>query len=184
MRPTTQFPVVQQVAPSRDLFGGLQVLPTVIPRNQKVELPLSLPSPRPRAPPAAQEPPLPLRAGPRSAPISRAHPRATRCRLVVVSLEVGGRWSSEVATFVRLLAQAKARSHPPPSRPFVAAAWGRRWCGLLAFAAQRAFLASLLALPGPGRTSTARLRSSATLSSPTATARSPAAWGHVREAAP
>ncbi|CAK9048613.1 PIPK domain-containing protein, partial [Durusdinium trenchii] len=40
-----------------------------------------------------------------------------------------------------------ARSFPPPSRPFVAAAWGRRWCGLLAFAAQRAFSASLLTLP-------------------------------------
>ena len=52
----------------------------------------------------------------------RAYPeltRATRCRLVVLGLEVGGRWSSEAATFVRLLARAKARSYPPPSRPFV-----------------------------------------------------------------
>ncbi|CAK9000045.1 Trypsin-2, partial [Durusdinium trenchii] len=72
--------------------------------------------------------------------------RAARCRLVVLGLEVGGRWSSEAATFVRLLARAKARSFPPPSRPFVAAAWERR-CGLLAFAAQRAFSASLFTLP-------------------------------------
>ena len=109
-----------------------------------VKLRWSLPSPRP-----PREPPLPLPAGPKE----RGYPkltRATRCRLVVVGLEVGGCWSSEAATFVRLLAQAKARSLPPPSRPFVAAAWGRRWCGLPAFAAQRAFLASLLTLPaGP-----------------------------------
>ena len=34
---------------------------------------------------------------------------AHRCRLVVLGLEVGGRWSAEAATFIRLLARAQAR---------------------------------------------------------------------------
>ena len=36
------------------------------------------------------------------------------CRLTVVALELGGCWSTEAATFVRLLARCKARSAPPP----------------------------------------------------------------------
>ena len=35
-----------------------------------------------------------------------------RARLVVLAGEVGGRWSHEVSTFVRLLARAEARSEP------------------------------------------------------------------------
>ena len=64
------------------------------------------------ASPRPQEPPLPLPAGRRSAPIpsSPAPPAAGSSSSAL-------RWGD---TFVRLLAQAKARSHPPPSRPFVA----------------------------------------------------------------
>ena len=35
-----------------------------------------------------------------------------RCKLVVLAIEVGGRWSQETTTFLRLLAQAKARTIP------------------------------------------------------------------------
>ena len=37
-----------------------------------------------------------------------------RCRLVVVALEVGGRWSKEAYSFVQQLAKAKANKPPPP----------------------------------------------------------------------
>ena len=67
-----------------------------------------------------------------------------RTHLVVFALEVGGRWSSEAINFVRLLARARARSEPPLLRKSAEAAWQRRWTGLLAVAAQRAFAESLL----------------------------------------
>ena len=35
-----------------------------------------------------------------------------RCQLVVVGIETGGRWSSEAADFVEMMAQAKAREAP------------------------------------------------------------------------
>eukprot|EP00973_Karenia_brevis_P032403 4468252-Karenia_brevis.AAC.1 len=38
--------------------------------------------------------------------------RGRRCRLVVVALTTGGRWSEEAFTFVRDLAVAKARDSP------------------------------------------------------------------------
>ena len=40
--------------------------------------------------------------------------RSRRCRLVVLGIETGGRWSEEASMFVKLLAQAKARQAPPP----------------------------------------------------------------------
>ena len=70
-----------------------------------------------------------------------------RCRLVVLSLEVGGRWSEEAATFVRLLAKAKARAFPPVLRRSVQMAYTCRWTGLLAVAAHRAYARTLLDLP-------------------------------------
>ena len=42
--------------------------------------------------------------------------RSNRCRLTVLALEIGERWSAEATTFVRLLARCRARSAPPPSR--------------------------------------------------------------------
>ena len=36
----------------------------------------------------------------------------SRARLVVLAMEVGGRWSPEALTFIRLLARAKARHEP------------------------------------------------------------------------
>ena len=73
--------------------------------------------------------------------------RARRCRLVVFGIETGGRWSEEAATFLRLLAQARAASAPVAVRRAAQAAWVYRWSGILSVAAQRAFAASLLELP-------------------------------------
>ena len=38
--------------------------------------------------------------------------RSRRCRLVVLGMEVGGRWSEEALRFTRLLAKAKSRAYP------------------------------------------------------------------------
>ena len=67
-----------------------------------------------------------------------------RCRLVVVALETGGRWSDEAATFVRLLAEARARDAPPCLRKSMSLAWARRWTRMLAVAAGSAFATSLV----------------------------------------
>ena len=69
--------------------------------------------------------------------------RAQRCRLVVLAIEVAGRWSSEAVEFVRLLARSRARSAPAHLRASCASACSQRWSGILAFAAARAFAASL-----------------------------------------
>ena len=85
-----------------------------------------------------------------------------RCRLVVLGIEVGGRWSPEAAEFVRLLARSKARAAPPAA---CTAAFVFRWFVLLAFAAARTFAASLLSFPfpcPPPRMLTETYRSSAT----------------------
>jgi hypothetical protein len=73
--------------------------------------------------------------------------RSRRCRLVVVALEVGGRWSDEALEFVRLLAKSKARSYPRLLRRSAQLAWTSRWTGALAVAAQRALASTLLELP-------------------------------------
>ena len=73
--------------------------------------------------------------------------QSRRCRLVVLGIEVGGRWSEEALSFVSALAKAKARSSPAILRTSVRAAFMHRWTGLLAVAAQRAFAATLLELP-------------------------------------
>ena len=79
--------------------------------------------------------------------------RARRCHLVVFGLEVGGRWAPEAATFIRLLARARAAEVPASLRAAARAAWVVRWSGIVAVAAQRAFAASLLELPPGGECS-------------------------------
>ena len=54
-----------------------------------------------------------------------------RCRFVVLGIEVGGRWSNEVSSFIRMLAQARARSSPPSLRAATASALVSRWSALL-----------------------------------------------------
>ena len=68
----------------------------------------------------------------------------SRARLVVLAGEVGGRWSAETTSFLRLLAEARARSETPLTRRRVEQAWRIRWGCMLVCAAGRAFAASLL----------------------------------------
>ena len=68
----------------------------------------------------------------------------SRAKLVVLAGEVGGRWSEETATFLRLLAVARARSESTLMRRRAEQAWRMRWGGMLACAAARAFAALLL----------------------------------------
>ena len=68
-------------------------------------------------------------------------------RLVVLGLEVGGRWSDEALDFLRQLAKAKSRRSPRLLRKSAQAAWTSRWLGLLSVAAHRAFATTLLDLP-------------------------------------
>ena len=73
--------------------------------------------------------------------------RSARCRLVVVGIELGGRWSEEAAQFIRLLARSRSRAAPPLLRSSAWAAYVARWSALLSFAAVQALAASLLSLP-------------------------------------
>ena len=73
--------------------------------------------------------------------------QSARCKLVVLALELGGRWSAEAATFVKLLARLRARAAPASSRGPTISAFAFRWSALLSFAAARAFATSLLSLP-------------------------------------
>ena len=69
---------------------------------------------------------------------------AGRCRLVVLAIEVGGRWSTEATQFLRLLAQARARATPAPLRQATITTLIARWSALLTHASMHAFAASLL----------------------------------------
>ena len=71
-------------------------------------------------------------------------------KLVVLAIEVGGRWSQETATFLRLLAAAKGRNACPLLRKRVEQAWRLCWAGMLACSASRAFAGSLLEQRGNG----------------------------------
>ena len=73
--------------------------------------------------------------------------RPLGCRLVVVGIELGVRWSEEAAQFIPLLARSHSRAAPPLLRSSARAAYVARWSGLLSFAAARALAASLLSLP-------------------------------------
>ena len=70
--------------------------------------------------------------------------QAQRCKLVVLGIEVGGRFSQESTHFLGLLAAAKTRSVPPLLRSSATTAFVSRWSALLAAAAFRSFAASLL----------------------------------------
>ena len=70
--------------------------------------------------------------------------RNSRCRLVVLGIEVGGRWSEEAAAFITNIARAKARDMPAPLRHAPTASLISRWAAFLTHAALSAFAASLL----------------------------------------
>ena len=69
-----------------------------------------------------------------------------RCRLVVVGIETGGRWSDEAADFLWQLAVAKAREAPALLAQSAALAWERRWTRMLGTACAVAFAESLVEL--------------------------------------
>jgi len=73
--------------------------------------------------------------------------QGNRCRLVVLGIEVGGRWSPRAVEFVRLLARSRARAAPVATRAATAFAFALRWSALLSFAAARSFAVSLLSVP-------------------------------------
>ena len=67
-----------------------------------------------------------------------------RCQLVVVGIETGGRWSSEAADFVEMMAQAKAREAPQVLQWSVLLSWRRRWMRIMSLSCARAFATCLV----------------------------------------
>ena len=58
----------------------------------------------------------------------------------MLAFELGGRWSTEAATFVKLLARLRARAAPAFSRGPAISAFAFRWSALISFAAAASFL--------------------------------------------
>ena len=73
--------------------------------------------------------------------------RHARARLVVMGVEVGGRFSTETQSFSSQLARAKARCENSILRKRVEQAWRLRWESLLACTTAGAVASSLLGLP-------------------------------------
>ena len=59
-----------------------------------------------------------------------------RCRLVVLGIEVRGKWSNEASNFIRMLAKARGRSSPPCLQAATTSALVSRWLALLTHAAE------------------------------------------------
>ena len=70
-------------------------------------------------------------------------------RLVVFSVETGGRWAPEALTILRNLAEAKSRSAPELLRRSAQVVWYQRWIRMLSFAAQTALVETLLRPSSP-----------------------------------
>ena len=73
---------------------------------------------------------------------------SSRCKLVVVAVETGGRWSQEAVGFVEALAYARAREAVPLLRAAARLGWERRWSRMLSTACAKAFALSLVAPAG------------------------------------
>ena len=71
-----------------------------------------------------------------------------RARLVVLGVEVGGRWSQEMQHFVSRLARAKARGETNLMCRRVERAWRLRWGSILACAVARTVALTMLELSG------------------------------------
>ena len=72
-----------------------------------------------------------------------------RCRLVVLGLETGGRWSVEAVDFLKSLAAARARDAPKYIQKSAELGWFKRWS--IAVAASKAYAKSLLDSKAPLR---------------------------------
>ena len=73
-----------------------------------------------------------------------------RCKLLVIAVEVGGRFSSEAIGFLDELAWARSRAAPLLVRFSAQLAWRRRWVRLLAVAAATTWAESITAPAGLG----------------------------------
>ena len=67
-----------------------------------------------------------------------------RCKLVVLAIETGGRWSEEAVQTMKMLAHSKARDAQSYMQFPVALMWERRWTRMLAMACAVSFVASLV----------------------------------------
>ena len=80
----------------------------------------------------------------------------SRAKLVVLAVEVDGRWSGETRGFLSQLARARAREEVPLLRRRAEQAWRLQWGAMLGCAAAKAVASSLLNLldshGGDGRT--------------------------------
>ena len=74
--------------------------------------------------------------------------RRARSKLLVLAVEVGGRWSEKTRMFLSSLARAKVRGENPLLRKRVQQAWRLRWAALLSCTTACAVASSLLELPG------------------------------------
>ena len=68
-----------------------------------------------------------------------------RCKLVVVCVETGGRFSDEAVSFLRALAEARARDSTPMLRRGAERQWLNRWSRVLGIACATAYATSLVA---------------------------------------
>ena len=83
----------------------------------------------------------------------------SRCRLTVLAVEIGGRFSNETAEFIQHVAASKAQAAPRYLRKSAALAFERRWSRMLAFCVASAHCSSLSldkscaisTIPGGGR---------------------------------
>ena len=69
---------------------------------------------------------------------------SSRCRLIVLACEVGGRWSDTCVWLVRKLAENRSSSAPKRLRRSTDYAWEARWWSMLSVAAQDALAATLV----------------------------------------
>ena len=67
-----------------------------------------------------------------------------RCKLVVLAIETGGRWSEEAVQTMKMLAHSKARDAPSYMQFPVALMWERKWTRMLAVDCAVSFAASLV----------------------------------------
>ena len=71
-----------------------------------------------------------------------------RCGLIVVGVEMGGRFGQEAVDFVDSLAAAKARDSPRILHRSAHLAWRQRWMRMLAVSCARSFAVSLVSGDG------------------------------------
>ena len=69
---------------------------------------------------------------------------SSKCQLVVLAGEIGGRWSDTSRWLVRQLAEERSSREAPRLRRSTARAWEARWWGMLSVAVQNALASTLI----------------------------------------